>query len=121
MRLSRVLRTVVSLGGISTIAVLIATPLHRQTPTNQTWCGYGANPQHTSTSPVSAGTLGEKWNAPVDLYQNSAGSSHYASPSITAKNTVVIGVKTGQSDGWEYQGRAGSTGALLWNQKTDYS
>jgi hypothetical protein len=116
------LRTVVVFGGLATIAVLIATPIRRQTPTNQTWYGYGGNPQHTSTSSVPAAAMGNiLWDVEVDKYPQNAGSSHYAAPSITAANTVVFGVKTGESDGWEIQGRSGANGALMWDKVTDYS
>jgi hypothetical protein len=104
------------------IAILFATPLRLQTASIPAWYGYAGNPQHTGVSSVSAGNMaGIKWSAPVDLYPQSAGNSHYASPSITAANTVVIGVKTGESDGFELMGVMGQSGNTLWTLPTDYS
>ena len=62
-----------------------------------------------------------KWSTPVDEFPQSAGSAHYASPAITYRNTVVVGVKTGETDGFKLEGLAGATGANLWTMSTDYS
>jgi len=62
-----------------------------------------------------------KWKMAIDLFPQSAGSAHYCSPSITANNTVITGVKTGESDGFKIVARAGATGTPMYSVNTDYS
>src|SRR6185503_967677 len=45
---------------------------------------------------------------------------HYASPMITASNTVIVAVKTGVNDGFRMQALSGSNGNSLWKAKTDF-
>jgi hypothetical protein len=89
------------------------------------WSGYGGDPQHTAISPVASQSLQSvRWQTPVDLNPQYSGNDlliHYGSPAITAGNTVVLPVKTGATDGFQIEGRSGTTGALLWTQATDYS
>ena len=49
-----------------------------------------------------------------DLY------THYGSMLITAKNTVIVPVKTGQEGGFKVEGLKGSNGSTLWQMNTDY-
>ncbi len=46
---------------------------------------------------------------------------HYGSPVVTAKNTVVVPVKTGALDGFTFNAFAGGSGAPLWTMATDYA
>ena len=65
-----------------------------------------------------------QWQAAVDLQpQYSAGGSlliHYGSPAITAKNTVIVPVKTGATDSFKLNAHLGATGTLLWSMTSDY-
>jgi hypothetical protein len=89
------------------------------------WPGFGHDPQHSAVS-VAAGRrpLQVRWSTPVDLAPQYWGTSlliHYGSPLITRRNTVVVTVKTGANDGFQVEGRAGATGALVWTVPTDYT
>jgi hypothetical protein len=46
---------------------------------------------------------------------------HYGSPLITPKNTVIVPVKVGATDGFRVGARDGKDGALKWALDTDYS
>jgi hypothetical protein len=90
------------------------------------WSGYARNAQHTAlggsvaTQPLTR----IQWSTPVDLApQYTANGNlliHYGSPVITAKNTVIVPVKTGATNGFRFDGRAGGTGTLLWTVTSDY-
>jgi hypothetical protein len=85
------------------------------------WSSYAHDPQHTAISDVPAQPLtGIRWQTPVDLAVASAGT-HYGSPLVTQANTVIVPVKTGDTDGYEVEGFDGGTGALKWTVTTDYS
>ncbi len=88
------------------------------------WGNLNGNPQHTGAAPVPSRVLdGIRWQMPVDLNPQYSGSSlliHYGSPLMTNANTVVVPVKTGATDGFRVEGRAGANGSLLWTQNTDY-
>jgi hypothetical protein len=91
------------------------------------WPGLGRNPQHTAVSTVPGRRpLHIRWSTPVDLWPQYSGSGqylliHYGSPLTTRRNTVIVTVKTGPTDGFKVEGRAGDTGALVWTVPTDYS
>ena len=88
------------------------------------WYGFGGDVQHTAVSAVPAQPLQRvRWSTPVDLQPQYSGTSlliHYGTPLVTRKNTVVIPVKTGATDGFQVEGRRADTGALLWMEPTDY-
>lgn len=88
------------------------------------WFGYAGNAQHTAPAPAAAQNLTKKlWSTPVDLdpqYSQDELLIHYASPMITAGNTVVIAVKTGATGGWQMEGHAGATGKRIWTTTSDY-
>ncbi len=46
--------------------------------------------------------------------------THYGSPVISTKNTVVIPLKTTAAGGFRFEARSGSNGALLWSANSDY-
>ncbi len=77
-------------------------------------------------------TLGTvRWQASLDDDRSYYGGEvliHYASPMVTASNTVVHGyryttVVNGSNDynNWSVMGRSGITGALNWQLNTDYA
>ena len=88
------------------------------------WFGYAGNAQHTAAAPAAAQNLTKiLWSTPVDLnpqYSEDELLIHYASPMITAGNTVLIGVKTGATGGWQMEGHVGATGTRIWTATSDY-
>jgi len=89
------------------------------------WRGFGGDAQHTAMSAVAAQPLSRvHWSTPVDLQPQYSGKSlliHYGTPLVTRRNTVVIPVKTGATDGFQVEARRADTGALVWKQSTDYT
>lgn len=116
-------RLLAGIGLIALIAGISARELSpRSLPQAPAWAGYGGDAQHSNLSRFTASPLGHvKWMTNVDMFPQYAGSAHYASPAITFKNTVVVGVKTGETDGFQIEAHAGTTGASLWTLSTDYS
>jgi hypothetical protein len=104
------------------------TPTPTPTPTPVTgpaWFGYGRDAQHTAASAIASQDLTRiAWTSPVDLApQYTPGGSlltHYGSPVVTTRNTVVVPVKTTAAGGYRLEGRDGASGALLWSAATDY-
>ncbi len=104
------------------------SPTTTPTPTpavGPAWFGYGRDAQHTGVSAAASQDLVRiAWSSPVDLapqYTQSGGLlTHYGSPAVTTRNTVVIPVKTLANGGYRIEGRAGATGALLWTVLSDY-
>lgn len=92
---------------------------------NLPWAGHGHNAQHDGISLVAAQPLNQiRWQTPVDLAPQYSGSSllvHYGSPLITRSNTVIVPVKTGPTDGFRVEARAGADGTLRWTNDSDYS
>lgn len=88
------------------------------------WAGHARNPQHDALADVASQPLvGIRWQTPVDLMPQYVGTFlliHYGSPLATRKNTIVVPVKTGSTDGFQVEGRRGSDGALLWIHPSDY-
>ncbi len=102
------------------VCVCLAAPALAQTA--PAWRGYAGNAQHTAPAPVKAQKLKHRhWQTPVDL---DPGSDfiliHYASPMITASNTVLVPVKTGLSGGFRVEARSGTDGKRLWKTTTDF-
>lgn len=89
------------------------------------WWGHGRDAQHGAQAATATQTLSRvQWSTPVDLQPQYTGSGslliHYGSPVATAKNTIIIPVKTGAAGGFRVEGRAGGSGALLWTVNSDY-
>lgn len=88
------------------------------------WRGYAGDEQHNANAPVAAQSFGSiHWKAKVDLKpQRGAGVLliHYASPMITAANTVIVPVKTGATGGFRLDAYNGATGALIWQEGTKF-
>lgn len=78
-----------------------------------------------AASPIASQDLGRiSWTAAVDLVPQYTPSgtllTHYGSPVVTTRNTIVIPVKTGASGGYRVEGRNGATGAVIWSVTTFY-
>lgn len=89
------------------------------------WSGYSGDAQHTNVSRAATQPLERVlWSTPVDLdpqYTFGILYVHYGSPAITKKNTIIIPVKTGMTDGFRVEARNGATGELIYTQATDYT
>jgi hypothetical protein len=112
---------------VATMIALAAVPLYSQVKDQGApeWKQFGNNAQHGAISAVSSQSAGSiHWKTPVDLNPSptSSGSilAHYGSPVVTARNTVIVPVKTGAAGGFEIQTFNGATGALLYALPTDY-
>ena len=90
------------------------------------WPTFGGDAQHAALATVAAQPLGRiLWQTPVDTAPQYGGGgsyllTHYGSPVITAKNTVLVPVKTTASGGFRFEARNGPTGTLLWSATSDY-
>jgi hypothetical protein len=105
------------------VALAAADEVHAQNK-RYVWSGHGRNPQHDALADVGAQALQQiRWQTPVDLFPQYVGTFlliHYGSPLATRKNTIVVPVKTGPTEGFRVEGRRGSDGALLWTHASDY-
>ena len=88
------------------------------------WTGFAGNAQHSALGQVATLPMrGFYWYTPVDQnpqYANGALQTHYGSPLITRRNTVLVPVKVGSSFNFYVYGRVGATGDLLWRLFSDY-
>ncbi len=91
------------------------------------WRGDAGNAQHIAKAPAAGQALAKfHWQMPVDLAPRVHGKPqgeiliHYASPMITAKNTVLVPVKTTANGAFEIDAVKGATGSKIWKQTTDY-
>ncbi len=91
----------------------------------QSWPTYGHDAQRSADASVASMLPGAiRWKTPVDLDPQYSGNilyTHYGSPLITSKNTVLVPVKTQAHGGFQLQARLGSSGALLWSINSDYT
>ena len=89
------------------------------------WLSHSHDSQHTGISHVKSQPLDQiRWQTPVDLQpQLTFGELliHYGSPLVTPRNTVIVPVKTGATDGFRVEARDGEDGSLKWKLDTDYS
>jgi outer membrane protein assembly factor BamB len=85
------------------------------------WTTHAHDAQHTGVSPVASQKLAKiHWQVPVDLAPpESEILIHYGSPLVTAKNTVIVPVKTVTSS-FRVQAHDGATGKRLWTVNTAY-
>src|SRR5215469_3084839 len=89
------------------------------------WPSHSHDAQHTGVSSVRSEPLHHiRWQTPVDLQpQLSFGELliHYGSPLVTSKNTVIVPVKVGATNGFRVEARDGKDGSMKWALDTDYS
>lgn len=89
------------------------------------WLNFGGNAQHEALSAVATQSFAKiAWQTPVDLAPKYSAQGyllvHYGSPVITAKNTVIIPVKTAADPVYRFEARNGADGKLIWSENTDY-
>src|SRR5262245_56358629 len=108
----------------TTLALILSVGFESATHAQPAWPNYAGDASHTAQAPAASQSLTTiHWQTPVDLQPVYSGNRlliHYGSPVITALNTVVVPVKTGQTGGFRFEGHSGATGATLWTQTTDY-
>ncbi len=108
------------------IAVVGLGAIVPTTASAQFWSSYARNAQHTAlTASPSQIPQTIRWSTPVHLApqynpNNGALYTHYGSPVITSRNTVIVPVKTGADGGFMVNAFNGTTGRLLWTMNTDY-
>jgi hypothetical protein len=111
----------------SAFLCMVAPALGKDQPA---WRGHANDAQHTARAPVAGQPLSKiHWSMAVDEapplapHQRPGGSElliHYASPMITAANTVLVPVKTKAQGDFEIDAVSGTNGKSLWKMKTDY-
>ncbi len=89
------------------------------------WSSYAGNAFHDALSSVATQSFGRiAWQAPVDLAPQYTSQGyllvHYGSPVITAKNNVILPVKTSAGLSYRFEARNGNTGEMIWSETTDY-
>lgn len=94
-------------------------------PVGPPWLSHGANAQHDGLSAVATQSFSRiVWQAPVDVAPKYSTQGyllvHYGSPVITAKNTVILPVKSAADLVYRFEARNGNDGKLLWSETTDY-
>jgi hypothetical protein len=119
----------VACGGGGGSSTSVDTPPPPPPPTTNpivgpAWWGFGRDAQHSAIGAVATQPLARLvWRTTVDLapqYTNGALLIHYGSPVITARDTVIVPVKTGAAGGFRFDARSGANGALLWSANSDY-
>jgi hypothetical protein len=114
----------VRLGAVRLLAVLTLAAVLSSSAAAQSWISYGRDAQHDALA-AGPSQLPQtiRWFTPVDLDPQFSGDDlyiHYGSPAITAKNTVLVPVKTGAEGGFEVNAFNGATGQQIWSFTTDY-
>jgi hypothetical protein len=86
------------------------------------WRGYGGNAQHAAPAPAKGQAIAKVlWSTPVDLNPGSGTIYiHYASPMITASNTLLLPVKTTRNGAFQMTAYKGANGKKVWKSTTDY-
>jgi hypothetical protein len=109
------------------LAIVAVAAILPSTARAQYWTSYGGNAQHSGVvAGPSQYPQAIKWSTPVDKdpqYSNGntgALYTHYGSPAITSKNTVLVPVKLQAGGSFEVNAFLGGTGKKLWTFATDY-
>jgi hypothetical protein len=111
-------------GAVRLFAVLALASVLSSAAAAQSWVSYGRDAQHDALA-AGGSQLPEtiRWFTKVDLDPQFSGSDlyiHYGSPVITAKNTVLVPVKTGAEGGFAVKAFNGKNGRELWSVTTNY-
>jgi hypothetical protein len=85
------------------------------------WTTHSHDAQHTGVSSVASQEFERiHWQVPVDLAPPTREIFiHYGSPLVTARNTVIVPVKTGP-DSFRVEAHEGANGKKLWQLNTGY-
>jgi len=88
---------------------------------NGAWLTHSHDEQHTALAEVQSQALSSiHWHTKVDLAPPQGEIFiHYGSPLITAANTVIVPVKTGDNS-FRIEAHNGATGKRLWTHQTGY-
>ena len=88
------------------------------------WAGFARNAQHTAVVSQSPQPLKRiRWRAKVDLAPrliHGQLTANYASPMITAANTVLVPTRVSAKAGFRVVAYSGTSGARRWSLTTDY-
>ena len=88
------------------------------------WAGFAGNAQHTAMAREPAQPLTRiRWRAKVDLAPGRVQgqlTTNYASPMITAANTVLVPTRVSAKAGFRVIAYSGASGARRWSLDTDY-
>ena len=107
---------------IAQIAVAGNSPAHR-TPAVE-WAGFAGNAQHTAVVSQPPQPLKRiHWHAKVDLapiHIQGELTTNYASPMITAANTVLVPTRISAKAGFRVIAYSGASGVRRWSLDTDY-
>ncbi|MFZ3341601.1 MAG: hypothetical protein WA213_12000 [Terriglobales bacterium] len=111
------LQTVVVLFVVGAFALLSANAAAQ----TGAWLTHSHDEQHTALSTVQSQPLTSiHWHTPVDLFPPQGEIFiHYGSPLVTAANTVIVPVKTG-NDSFRVEAINGATGKKVWQLKTGW-
>jgi hypothetical protein len=106
--------------GISVCASVLVLALSSSAQTGA-WLTHSHDEQHTALSTVQSQALSSiHWHVPVDLHPPQGEIFiHYGSPLVTAANTVIVPVKTGNNS-FRVEAHNGATGKRLWIHNTGY-
>src|ERR1039457_6230280 len=85
------------------------------------WLTHSHDEQHTALSTVQSQPLAAiRWHVPVDLAPPQGEIFiHYGSPLVTAANTVIVPVKTGNNS-FRVEAHNGGTGKRRWSLSAGY-
>ncbi len=85
------------------------------------WLTHSHDEQHTALSTVQSQPLSSiHWHTPVDLFPPQGEIFiHYGSPLVTAANTVIVPVKTGNNS-FRVEAINGATGKKVWQLNTGW-
>ncbi len=85
------------------------------------WLTHSHDDQHTALSTVESQPLSAiHWHTPVDLFPPQGEIFiHYGSPLVTAANTVIVPVKTGNNS-FKVEALNAATGKKVWQLNTGW-
>ncbi|MGC2151816.1 MAG: hypothetical protein WA618_07215, partial [Terriglobales bacterium] len=108
---------------VGIFALIVFAPIFAASAFAQTgdWLTHSHDDQHTALSTVQSQPLSSiHWHTKVDLYPPSGEIYiHYGSPLVTAANTVIVPVKTG-NDSFRVEAINGATGKKVWQLNTGW-
>ena len=111
-------------GSSNSVNFLVQAGFGSATASSIAWSNFARDAQHTALSVNESQPLNRiRWSTAVDLdpqYSDNELLIHYGSPLLTARNTVIVPVKTGATSGFEVEAVSAATGAAQWILTSDY-